>query len=146
MTTKTDAPPTPSTELVAYDPQLFPALREQDPREAQARIAARFVKAETLDDLFNVLEGRASKDMVGRRLEVHGVSWAPYQSDEGTIPLAIVNAVDVDTGELVEFATTGRMLTMFIAKAELIDALPFKARITSVKTRQGRDALNFERV
>jgi hypothetical protein len=146
MTTKTDAPPEPSTELVAYDPNLFPALREQDPREAQARIAARFVKAETLDDLFNVLEGRTSKDMVGRRLEFHAVSWAPYQSDEGTIPLAIVTALDMDTGELVEFATTGKLVTMFIAKAELIGQLPFSARLVSVKTRQGRDALNLERV
>lgn len=134
-----------STELVAYDPALFPALVDQDPDEVQSRFAKRFLAAETIEDLFGVLSGNTSKDLVGRALEIRKVSWAPFESDRGIIPNAICEAADVNTGELVEFATTSAMLTMFIRRAELIGALPFVARITSKKTRNGNNALNFER-
>jgi len=73
------------------------------------------------------------------------VQWAPYESDRGTIPLAICDAVNVGTGEMIEFATTSGMLTLFLRQAQLVDALPFKARITEKVTRSGQKALNFER-
>lgn len=144
--TKTDAIDTVGTDVIQYDPELFPQLLSQDTAAVTARFAERFLKAESLDDLFNVLQGNSSQDMVGRRVRILGVSWAPYESDRGVIPLAIADAVDIDTGETVEFATTSAMLTMFIRKAELIGELPFEARITAKKTRSGQTALNFERV
>lgn len=138
-----EAPAT--TDVVLYDQELFPELLSQDPDEVMARFAQRFVKAESLDDLFNVLEGNTSNAMIGRRLEINRVQWAPYESDRGVIPNAICQAADLDTGELVEFATTGQMLTMFIRRAEIIGALPFRAKIAGRKTRSGQTALNFER-
>ena len=137
---------TESTELVAYDPALFPALVEQDPDEVRLRFAARFMRSETIDDLFNVLQGNTSDKMVGRTIEVREVAWSPYESDRGIIPLAVCQAVDVSTGEILEFATTSDMLTMFIRRAELVKALPFDAKIASKRTRNGQNALNFERV
>ncbi len=132
-------------ELVLYDQSLFPMLREQDPEEVQARFARRFQQAQSLEDLFSVLEGTSSQDLVGHVLEIRGVQWAPYGSDRGTIPLAICDAVNLGTGEAIEFATTSGMLTVFIRQAELIGALPFKARISEKLTRSGQKALNFER-
>lgn len=134
-----------STEVALYDPALFPNLLDQDPQEVEARFAKRFAQAETLEDLFNVLEGNTSKDMVGRTIEIRDVAWAPYESDRGIIPLAVCTAVDTGSGEVLEFATTGGMLTKFIRRAEVIGAIPFTARITAKKTRGGKDALNFER-
>lgn len=134
-----------SVDLVAYDPALFPALLEQDPLAVTARFAERFARAETLEDLFNVLEGNTSKDLIGHTLEVQAVSWVPFESDRGVIPNAICTAVDTATGELFEFATTSSVLTMFIRRAELVGALPFTARIAGKKTRSGQTALNFER-
>ena len=128
-----------------YNRDLFPQLLDQDPAAVRERFAQRFLKAETLDDLFSVLEGSTSKDMVGRRVQIRGVQWAPYESDRGVIPLAVCEAADLGTGEVFEFATTGEMLCMFIRRAELVGALPFEARITSKKTRSGQTALNFER-
>jgi hypothetical protein len=133
-------------EVVAYDPALFPNLIDQDPEAVTARFAERFKQANDLDDLFNVLEGSSSKNMVGKAIEISSVAWAPYESDRGVIPNAICTAVDLDTGEQIEFATTSTVLTMFIRRAELVKALPFRARITAKKTRGGRLALNFERV
>lgn len=136
---------TESTELVAYDQTLFPTLLDQDPEAVQLRFAKRFMAAESIDDLFGVLEGNSSKDMVGRTVEIHGVAWAPYESDRGVIPLAIAEAVDVKTGEVLEFATTSAALTMFIRRAEIIGKIPFTAKIAAKKTRSGQTALNFER-
>ena len=135
-----------SLELVAYDPALFPKLLDQDPREIAKRFAARFAQAETIDDLFSVLDGNTSKDLVGKRVQVTAVAWAPYESDRGIIPNAICTAADVETGQVFEFATTSEMLTMFIRHAELIGALPFNAKIVEKVTRSGQKALNFERV
>lgn len=135
-----------STELVTYDTTLFPKLLDQDPQAVRERFAARFSQAESVEDLFAVLQGTTSKDMVGRSITIRAVHWAPFESDRGIIPLAVCDAVDVQTGELFEFATTSEMLTMFIRRAELIKALPFGARITSKKTRSGNTALNFEQL
>lgn len=140
------AEPAATGEIVLYDTALFPALLDQDPAEVQARFARRFVAAETLDDLFDVLEGNNSKGMVGRRVQVDSVNWAPYESDQGVIPLAIVTAIDLDSGEVIEFATTSGMLVLFIRRAEIIGQLGFQARVTEKVTRSGRKALNFERV
>lgn len=134
------------TEVVLYDPSLFPALRDQDPQEAQARFVKRFSQAKDLDDLFSVLEGNNAKGLVGKAVQIEAVQWAPYESDQGVIPNAICEAIDLETGEVIEFATTSSMLTHFIRQAEIIGSLPFKARITEKTTRSGRKALNLERV
>lgn len=136
---------TESTEIVAYDQAMFPTLIDQDPQAVRDRFAKRFAAAENLEDLFNVLEGTTSKDMIGRSVTIMSVAWAPFESDHGVIPLAVCEAADRSTGDVFEFATTSEMLTMFIRRAELVRALPFDARITSKKTRSGNTALNFER-
>ena len=134
------------TEVATYDHAMFPSLLDQDPKEVQARFARRFQQAEDLDDLFDVMEGNNSKGMVGRRLSLRSVVWAPYESDQGVIPLAIIAAADLDTGEAVEFATTSAMLTLFTRKAEILGAFPFNVEIVEKTTRSGRKALNFARV
>lgn len=134
-----------SAAVELYNRDLFPTLLDQDPEEVRARFAARFMRAETIEDLFDVLEGSTSKDMIGRSVQIRAVAWAPYESDRGIIPLAVCDAADLKTGEVIEFATTGEMLCMFIRRAELVGALPFEARITGKRTRSGQTALNFER-
>jgi hypothetical protein len=146
MSTKNEQDEAVNGELVQYDPSLFPTLQEQDPAEVAARFARRFEQAENLDDLFNVLQGNSSKTMVGRSIEILEVAFVPYESDHGVIPNAICQAADIDTGELLEFATTGQMTTMFLAKVVALNILPVQVKIVEKKTRGGRSALNFERV
>jgi len=136
----------PDAEVLAYDDKLFPELLRTDPESVMARFAERFVKAETLDDLFDVLEGNLSRSLIGHKVRVQAVSWVPYQSDRGVVPLAACKATDLTTGEETEFATTGGVLTMFIRRAELIGAIPFDAKIVGKKTGGGQTALNFERL
>ena len=135
-----------SQDLIAYDPKMFPKLLDQDPEAVRARFAKRFANANSIDDLFDVLSGNTTKDLVGRSVRVTGVSWAPYESDRGIIPLAVCDAADLKTGEVLEFATTSESIVHFVRRAELIEAFPFDVKITSTKTRNGYNALNFERV
>jgi hypothetical protein len=135
-----------ATDLVLYDHNLFPELKWADPEDMGQRFADRFKRAESVDDLFDVLQGNNTKGMVGRRLEIQAVEWQAFQSDRGVIPNAICLAADVDSGEVLEFATTSMFCAMFIRRAELIDALPLKVKITSTKTRSGQTAINFEKV
>ena len=133
-------------EVLAYDDKLFPELLSTDPGDVMARFAERFQKAETLDGLFDALEGNLSRSLVGHKVRISSVQWAPYMSDRGVVPLAVCQVTDLATGEETEFATTGGVLTMFIRRAELIGAIPFDAKIVGKKTANGQTALNFERL
>ena len=145
-------PDTPPAEPEAVspdeviDPGMFPMINEVDPTAVQARMVERVFRAETIEDLFDVLDGNLSKALIGRKVQIQSVTWQPYESDSGIIPLAVVQATDLDDGEQLEFATTSSMLTSFVRRAEMIGAIPFAARIVGKRTRSGNTALNFERV
>ena len=134
-----------STELIAYDTALFPKLLDPDPVEVSRRFAARFTAAKTVDELFSVLEGNTVKQLVGHVVKIETVAWIPYESDRGVIPNAILGGVDMDSGEVLEFATTAEMCVLFVRQCELIGGLPVTVRITEKRTRSGRTAINFER-
>ena len=146
MSTSKEVVPVQDVSVVLYDHELFPDLQWADPQDFEARSADRFKRAETLQDLFAVMQGNNSQKMVGRRVEVHQVEFQAYQSDEGVIPNGIVQAVDLDTGELLEFSTTSGFCTKFLRKAQLLGLLPVKVKLTETVTRSGQRALNFEPV
>ena len=133
-----------SGEVVPYDTSLFPELRWQDPERMGERLAKRFAQAGNLEDLFAVLSGNNTQGMVGRRVEIQAVDWLAYESDRGVIPNAVCDAVDIESGELLEFATTSGACTMFIRRAELLGLLPVKVKIVEKVTKTGNRALNFE--
>jgi hypothetical protein len=143
--TENDDTETVGGELIAYDQAMFPQLLDQDPAAVRERFARRFMAAETMDDLFNALEGNTAQALAGRRVQIRGVAWAPFTSDRGIIPLAICDAASLPDGEVLEFATTGDALVLFLRKTELIGGFPVDVRIAAVKTRSGQTALNFER-
>jgi hypothetical protein len=144
MTGKELDAPAASGEVIAYNPAIWPDLAEQDPAKVAERFERRFMAAGTMDALFAALGGSTSKNMAGRRVEIRAVEWTGYLSEAGIIPMAICDAADAGTGEVLEFVTTSMALTLFIRRAELIGGLPFTARITETKTRSGQTALNFE--
>ena len=146
MSKGTEVVQTSSMDVVLYDHELFPDLRWQDPQETESRFAGRFKRAETLDDLFSVMSGNSTQTMIGRRLEIQEVDFVAYQADDGVIPNAICLAADIDSGEVLEFATTSGFCTKFLRKAQLLGLLPVKVKITSTLTRSGQNALNFEKV
>lgn len=133
-------------ELQARFADEFGEVEIASPETTLARMGARYDKADTLDDLFDALEGSTSKMLVGRKFNFLRVSWQPYESDKGVIPQAVCEVVDLDSGEDDEFVTTAYMLVRFLRRAQVIGALPFAARIVAKRTKRGQTALNFERV
>lgn len=141
-----------SVEVVLYDKALFPELRWQDPQEANARFVARFNQAETLDDLYNVLSGANTQGLIGRKFQILDVDFVAYQADDGIIPNALCLGADLDSGEVLQFATTSGQPTMFLGRARLLGLLPAEegkervlVKITETKTRSGNTAINFDR-
>jgi hypothetical protein len=132
-------------ELEVYSPALMAMCEQQDPAKVLRRFAERFEKAENIDDLFGALEGTNSQALIGRQIEVRDVAWAPYQSDHGPIPLAIVQAFNLEDGTEFEFATTSGMLCLFLYKWQALKLKPFQAKIEGKKTNSGQTALNFVR-
>lgn len=146
MSDKSEVVDATSADVVLYDQNLFPDLRWADPQDMGRKFGERFDRAESVDDLFNVLEGNSTQNMVGRKVKVLDVAFQAFQSDQGVIPNGICQAVDLATGEAIEFATTSIMCTAFLRKAQLLGLLPLEVRIVEKQTRNGNKALNFERV
>jgi hypothetical protein len=133
-------------DVVLYDHRLFGELKWQDPQDMGRKLGERMNRAKSLDDLFGVLEGSSTKNMIGRKVEILEVDFYAYQADEGVIPNGICQAVDIDTGEVLEFATTSGFCTAFLKKAQLLELFPVKVKITETLTRSGQKAINFEKV
>jgi hypothetical protein len=136
-------------EGIALQEKFITEFGEVDiaaPETILARMGARYDRAESIEDLFDALQGQSSDAMVGRKFRFLDVSWQPYQTEKGVIPLAVCDVVDLDSGEQTEFVTTGYMLVRFIRRAIQLGVMPFEARIVGKKTNSGQTALNFERV
>ena len=125
---------------------LLAQAKGRDPEAVTRRMADRMMAADSLDALYDSTKGVTSDELDGKAIEVTSVEWQQYESDRGPIPQAVVQAIDLITGEVFEFVTTATMLVAFLYKAQQLQALPFRARIAGKKTKGGNTALNFERL
>ena len=138
----------PSLGLPAeiFPTDMWPDTVTTDPTVAQRQIVNRLLAAETVDALFDAMGGQTSDADVGKSFEFVNVEWQAYQADNGVIPLAKCDVVDLSSGEKRGFVTTAVSLTAFIRRVEMLNAFPFRARVTGKRTRSGYTALNFEKV
>lgn len=136
--------PSQSAELAALQ-DFYPGITDTDPAAVRERMAGRMRSAKTLDDLFDALSGSNSKSMAGKTFKFLSVQWQGYQAQRGMIPLAVVQVVNVATGEEEEFISTGDMIVEFLRRAQQLDAYPFVARLEEKETRSGNKALNLVR-
>lgn len=116
-----------------------------DPETIAQAVVNRVMASETVEQMFDVWEGETSDKLVNRVFTILDAEWGWYDSETGPIPLAMVNAVNKETGEVTVFPTTSRNLTAFIFNAQERHLLPFTARIIGEHTRSGRTALRFGR-
>lgn len=141
-----DRPPSTSLVVVRYGDFELPIEATTDPQAIQGRILARLFQSETPDQAFGTWESQSSDALVGQRFDIRGVRWGIYQSDDGPVALAEVDAINLETGESDPFITTAPNLTGFIRLFELKSWMPFRAQIRESKTARGFNALHFERV
>jgi hypothetical protein len=133
------------TDVVLYDTNLFPELRWQDPADIGRKAGSRINTAESSDELFDVFSGNSAQKLVGRRLEIRDVDFIAYQADDGVIPNGICQAIDIDSGEMLEFAVTSIVCTAQLRKAQLAGWFPWTVKIAEKLTTNNQKALNFER-
>jgi hypothetical protein len=141
--------PSESGELRALE-EFFPGITSVNPDDVAARMGDRMMSGNSLDELFDALTGSNSQSQVGKTFEFHDVAWQPYEAarpggEKVIIPLAVCDVVNVATGEVEEFITTGDMMVKFLRRAQQLGAFPFKARIEGKTTRSGQTALNLVR-
>lgn len=106
-------------------------VRISTPEEISLRLAQRLVDATTVDDLLaeNATSGWAEHE--GRSVLIRHVDYAPSTKKAGLPFYAIVDAVDVDTGEHLMLTTGGQNTVVQLAKMVRMDLLetPVKLRV-----------------
>jgi len=145
MADKAEVVNTSVTDVVLYDTQLFPDLRWEDPQDIGRKAGQRINMAKSSDELFDVFSGQNASQLIGRRIEIHDVDFIAYQADGGIIPNGICTGVDIDSGEVLEFAVTSIVCTHQLRKAQLAGWLPWTVRIEEKLTTNNQKALNFVR-
>lgn len=118
---------------------------KSDAEAAQDNILKRMAKAQSLDDLFGVFEGKSSQLLVGKVVTVTDfeLGWYTPRDRDTRIRSATIIATEGETE--LDFFTTAPNLVGFCIMAKNIGAVPFTAKIASDTTRAGFNALRFER-
>jgi hypothetical protein len=132
--------PTPETadeernqpEAVLANDDRIPIDWNTDPLAVQRKIVDRIFKAATsalANKVFTVLE----------------VSFAPYESEHGVIPMAHVDGTLEGDGEITSWRTTSTSIVAMLAKLHALQAFPLKVRIVGSKTRGNFMAYHLEK-
>ena len=146
--------PTPETadeernvpEAVLANDDRIPIDWNTDPLAVQRKIVDRIFKAQTVDEVFEVYEGDATSALANKVFTVLEVSFAPYESEHGVIPMAHVDGTLEGDGEITSWRTTSTSIVAMLAKLHALQAFPLKVRIVGSKTRGNFMAYHLEKV
>lgn len=119
---------------------------DPDPEAAGRRILERILAAETLDDIDAPWREDDTAALAGRFFRINGVSFTPYESENGPIPLARVKSVDLTTGEAKEWRTTASALVGQLVVITKQEAWGHDWQVVAADTRSKRKAYHLERV
>jgi len=145
--------PTPETadeernqpEAVLANDDRIPIDWNTDPLAVQRKIVDRIFKAQTVDEVFEVYEGDATSALANKVFTVLEVSFAPYESEHGVIPMAHVDGTLEGDGEITSWRTTSTSIVAMLAKLHALQAFPLKVRIVGSKTRGNFTAYHLEK-
>jgi hypothetical protein len=116
-----------------------------DAEAAQDNILKRMAKAQSLDDLFGVFEGKSSQLLVGKVVTVTDFELGWYTPRDRDTRIRSATILCSEDDKELDFFTTAPNLVGFCIMAKSIGAVPFTAKIASDTTRAGFNALRFER-
>lgn len=110
----------------------------QDPDAIAARIVARILEAETLDDVFASQETTAAGDVLDKVLTVTDVSYNASDIGEGPGVYAIVTAKDPNTGDNLTISCGARNVMAQLFKCRDLGALPLNVRFKEAAKASSR--------
>jgi hypothetical protein len=116
-----------------------------DPLAVQRKIVDRIFKASNVDEVFGIYAGDSTASMANKTFNILEVSFAPYESEHGVIPMAHVGGLVGDTGEITSWRTSSTSIVAMLAKLRQLEAFPLLVRIVGSKTRGGFTAYHLEK-
>jgi hypothetical protein len=73
------------------------------------------------------------------------VSFAPYESERGVIPMAHVDGLLEGTDEITSWRSTSTSIVAMLAKLHQLQAFPLKVRIVAAKSKGGFKPYHLEK-
>jgi len=116
-----------------------------DPLAVQRKIVDRIFKASNVDEVFGIYAGDSTASMANKTFNILEVSFTPYESEHGVIPMAHVDGLVGDTGEITSWRTSSTSIVAMLAKLHQLEAFPLLVRIVGSKTRGGFTAYHLEK-
>jgi hypothetical protein len=145
---KKDLPDDEGTNLpdaVLANDDRIPIDWNTDPLAVQRKIVDRIFKASTVDEVFEVYAGDSTAALRNKVFTVLEVSFAPYESERGVIPMAHVDGTLEGDGEITSWRTTSTSIVAMLAKLHALQAFPLKVRIVGNPTRGNFTAYHLEK-
>jgi hypothetical protein len=123
--------------------QVVTSIQNLKSFDSASSFDQKFAEAGSLEELFKATAGVTSDQLVGKHLRIQSVEWAEYEVEDKVRELAQVTAMDLMTGEVIEFASTSGAIVKFLWRAEELGQFPFDCQIVQKVTKNGQKALNF---
>jgi hypothetical protein len=144
-TTATDLEADNLPDSVLAGDDRIPIDWNTDPISVQRKIVDKILNAKTVDELFDVYAGDATSSLENKVFNILEVSFTPYESERGVIPMAHVDGVLEGQDEITSWRTTATSIVAMLAKLHQLEAFPLRVRIVSAKTSSGYKAFHLER-
>ena len=109
--------------------------------EAQFAIARQILEAKTLDDAVRPRTSIATRDVVGKPFEMRSFRIRPGEIEGRKGNYVLIEAVDLDSGELVTLNTNAPNVIAVLYRAAMDDALPIRVSVANAQAaKAGRSA------
>ena len=148
MTKQTDLPDDEGDNLpdaVLANDDRIPIDWNTDPLAVQRKIVDKIFKASTVDEVFEVYAGDATAALENKVFNILEVSFSPYESEHGVIPMAHVDGLLEGTDEITRWRTTSTSIVAMLAKLHQLQAFPLKVRIVAAKSKGGFKPYHLEK-
>lgn len=126
---------TDATEVAEYPPELIAKVRElvaaipDNDAAGAENIINQLLAADTIDDLNAPWEGTSGRKLVGKRLQVRGISARRSSFDGGTGIFLVADAVDAATGDRAVFTTSALSCVIQLAQAHKLGMFPLLVEV-----------------
>lgn len=103
--------------------------------EVQADMVRRILEAGTVEDAFNNFQSVSASDIEGVEVEVRGIAWMRSAFNEGPKVYALLDCVNIETGEAITVSMGGRSLMASFLWAQRNRAMPFRGEFVKERSR-----------
>lgn len=103
--------------------------------DVQADMVRRILQAGTLEDAFNNFSSVSASDLEGVPVRINGIAWMRSAFNEGPKVYALLDCVNLETGEAITVSMGGRSLMASFVWAQRNRAMPFEGEFVKERSR-----------